>query len=146
MLNRKWLLIILLAASSVGIVAAGFSTAAHWNTGLYGFCELGEYFNCNVVNTSKYAEIMGVPVALFGLLSYTAFFIYGLISLKKPSLILSTFAGSLAIVGLGFSLYLSSVEAFILHTWCVVCITSQVAIILVAACVFWIRSIDSKNM
>ncbi|MFA6522183.1 MAG: vitamin K epoxide reductase family protein [Patescibacteria group bacterium] len=146
MLNkRKGIILALTIVSTIGLTAALFSTAAHWNTDLYGFCELGEHFNCNVVNTSKYATIVGFPVAGLGAMAYAGFLVFAGLIWKKANELLATLAGSMAIVGMGFSLYLSSIEAFVLHTWCVVCITSQICIALILGLVLWLRAIDQKQ-
>jgi len=63
---------------------------------------------------------------------YGMMFLASLLQLREPEdrglrlfLLLASFGG------LGFSLYLTSIEAFILHTWCVLCLTSQATILLI---------------
>jgi uncharacterized membrane protein len=64
----------------------------------------------------------GVPVALIGAVGYLALIVLALVrrSATAPSVLLL----SGALVGLGFSLYLTYVEARILYVWCILCLGS----------------------
>ena len=81
------------------------------------------------MNRSAYSDVAGIPVALVGLMAYL--FMIGLCVFQKekqetPALLLF-----LSGAGLAFSLYLTYVEAEVLRTWCVLCITSLVSIALI---------------
>lgn len=89
-------------------------------------CVIGEAFDCDVVNQSAYSKIVGIPVSLLGIIGYAFMSAAALLRLMKPSdrgalsfLLLATTAGLL------FSLYLTSIEAFVLYAWCILCLTSQ---------------------
>lgn len=88
---------------------------------------------CDLVNNSPYAELLGVPVAAWGLGAYLALFLLGLPLWEsrdavRPWVVALSFA--LALGGWLFSMYLTAIEAFVLRAWCSWCVTSAVLITL----------------
>ena len=67
-------------------------------------CGINERWDCGVVNHSPFAEIAGVPVAVFGILGYAAIAAFALARRWWIVLLLTTGA-------VGFSIYLTYVEA-----------------------------------
>ena len=123
-----------------GIVVSSVSLQHHYAKSKTEFCDIGQNFDCDIVNRSEYSEILGFPVALIGMLGYGA--LAGLASVYRerreaPSLIL---AG--AVAGLGFALYLTYIEARVLGVWCIMCLSSLALIsgIAVTAGILWVRS------
>ncbi len=141
-IKRETLIAIIIAAALVGVVAASYTALAKLGAASHEVCSVSESFNCEIVNTSQWSEIAGIPVSVLGLISYVLFIIGSLIVLKKPQENIETLLGALAIVGLLFSLYLTSIEAFVLHAWCMFCIASQIAILIIAAAVMMLRYKD----
>jgi len=87
--------------------------------------------SCEVVQSSPYARVAGVPVAFFGVLGYLALLITALVSLQPaflpkrgPSLLLA----ALATGGLLFTAYLTYLEAFVIQAWCRWCLGSAAVI------------------
>ena len=68
--NRLMSLIAILAVC--GIVVSSESLKHHYATSKTAFCDIGENFNCDIVNRSEYSSIFGIPVALIGMLGYGA--------------------------------------------------------------------------
>jgi vitamin-K-epoxide reductase (warfarin-sensitive) len=122
--RRLLLVIALFALAGAGI--ASLSLYHHYGTGTSSFCDLGQNFNCDIVNRSIYSTIGGIPVALIGLLGYAGLLILATAYRKNPDTPKLLLAGSLA--GLAFALYLTYVEAFVLAVWCVLCLSSLAAI------------------
>ena len=84
---------------------------------------------CEKVQTSDYAELGGVPVALIGAIGYALI----LASLALPG-DTGRFAGALLVlVGLGFSLYLTYLELFVIDAICQWCVASAVLMMLLLA-------------
>jgi vitamin-K-epoxide reductase (warfarin-sensitive) len=128
--NRYFLCIALCAA--MGAVVSGLALQHHYHRDSSSFCNINTTFNCDVVNRSAYSQIAGVPVALAGLLMYLIMLGLALFQNDKtetPALLLF-----LGLAGLAFSLYLTYVEASVLRTWCILCLTSLLAIALIAVC------------
>ncbi len=87
--------------------------------------------SCEYVQTSRYAELLGLPVALYGVAGYATLLGLGLAGLqpglasdRRVSVLLAAFAT----VGFGFTLYLTAIELFVLHAICRWCVASAVII------------------
>lgn len=109
-----------------GIALSTYSLAHKTGFTSGALCNLSDTFSCDIVNQGPYSEIFGVPVAGIGVVGYAFVLLAVLLKRKNPHdkslslfLVLSTFGG------LAFALYLTSLEAFILHAWCIVCLLSQ---------------------
>jgi vitamin-K-epoxide reductase (warfarin-sensitive) len=105
-----------------GVIVSSVSLQHHFATSKTAYCEIGQAFNCDIVNRSEYSSILGIPVALIGMLGYAA--LAGLATRYRerretPALLL---AGAAA--GLAFALYLTYVEARLLGVWCILCLSS----------------------
>ena len=49
-----------------GIVVSSVSLQHHYGTSKTKFCDIGNTFNCDIVNRSEYSSVLGIPVALIG--------------------------------------------------------------------------------
>jgi len=100
------------------------------------FCTLNATINCDIVNKGPFSEFFGIPVALIGFIGYLFILIAAVLKYKNPEdYSLTVFLLGLAYGGFGFSLYLTSIEATILHAWCLVCVSSQIMMLVIMACV-----------
>ena len=127
--RRIYVLIAVLALA--GVVDSGVALRNHYAKSKTAFCDLGESFNCDIVNRSSYSVVMGIPVALVGMLGYVA--LLGLSTAYRgkaetPAILLMA-----ALAGLGFALYLTYIEAYVLAVWCVLCLFSLAMITGIAA-------------
>ncbi len=111
------------ALALAGAAVSGYLTAVHYAHRPV-FC--GGLSSCETVNTSAYAELVGVPVALLGLLAYLAIgglaVLRGRFSWATPVLLTVAAAGTL------YSGYLTWVELAVLHAVCLWCVTSAAII------------------
>ncbi len=122
--------VVLLALA--GIALSVVSTINHYRTDPTSYCDFSEGFNCDIVNRSIYSRFPAqsahaVPVALIGLGGYIAIVILALLRGRTPKVLLML----AALVGLGFSLYLTYIEARVLHVWCILCLGSLAVITLI---------------
>jgi protein-disulfide isomerase/rhodanese-related sulfurtransferase len=91
---------------------------------------------CDAVRMSPFAYPMGIPMPVFGVAMYASL---ALLSFAEP--LFRERQGRLVrmciawISGLGFvgSLYLTGVEAFVLHAWCFWCVISATSVTLIFA-------------
>jgi len=82
---------------------------------------------CEVVQTSRYAELFGVPVAFYGVVGYAVLFVLGLVGLRPARAgdrRIAALLAALATCGFAFTLYLTSLELFVIHAVCRWCVTS----------------------
>jgi uncharacterized membrane protein len=114
-----------------GIVVSSVSLHHHYGTSQTTYCDFGANFNCDIVNRSIYSTILGVPDALIGILGYAALLALATVYRAKaeaPAMVLIA-----SVVGLSFALYLTYIEAFVLATWCILCLSSLILIVLITA-------------
>jgi vitamin-K-epoxide reductase (warfarin-sensitive) len=99
-----------------GLIVSCFALREHFRTE-ESPCAINERWDCGVVNHSPFAEIKGVPVAVFGIVGYAAIAAFSMVRRWWIVLLLATAA-------VAFSVYLTYVEARILETYCIWCVTS----------------------
>jgi uncharacterized membrane protein len=127
--QSKLLPALLLAFSVLGLIAAGYTSLMHLGGASSGICTIGEAFDCDLVNQSKWSKLAGIPVAYLGFLTYSIFFVSSIVLFFKRSKEHLAILVALGTVGVLFSLYLTYIEAFVLRTWCLFCVLSQIAVI-----------------
>ena len=120
-----------------GIAVSSVSLEHHYATSKTAYCDIGEAFNCDLVNRSVYSSIFGIPVALIGMLGYAALAGLATVYRKRPDAPAMLFGGAAA--GLAFALYLTYIEGHVLGVWCILCLSSLalIATITVLAGVIW---------
>lgn len=102
---------------TLGIGVAGYLTYVHY-AGISPQCVVGH--GCERVQASHWAKLAGVPVAVLGLAGYVAILASLLVRTE-----LGRLAGAcVALVGLGFSVYLTYLELFEIKAICPWCVTS----------------------
>lgn len=79
---------------------------------------------CDTVTSSPYSDIAGVPVVLLGVFFYLAVFFGAYLYLETKNRRVLTAVALLPVGGFGFSIWLTVVQAFILHAWCQYCLLS----------------------
>lgn len=105
--------------STLGVAVAGYLTYVHYS-GLRPICEIAH--GCETVQSSQYAFLAGIPVALLGLLLYVMLLAAAIT--RSEIGLLASFC--LALIGCCFSLYLTSREAFTIHAICSWCVASAI--------------------
>lgn len=114
---------VIMALALVGVYLAVRALQIHYSTGLTP-CSINDVWDCGAVNRGPYSVIYGVPVALIGIIGYI--FLFLMEALKKWRVMAAASLGAL-----GFSLYLTHIEASILQTWCEYCVGSLITISLI---------------
>jgi uncharacterized membrane protein len=110
----------------VGVAIAGYLTWIHY-AGLKPFC-VGGGGSCERVQSSRWSELAGIPVAVLGLGGYLAL----LGSLLLPAETGRSAAALIALVGAGFSAWLTYVEIAKINAICQWCAASAVIMGLLA--------------
>jgi len=87
----------------------------------------GPVGHCNLVQSSTYAQILGIPIAVLGILNYVAIAILWAGQRLKPLATLSAVALlGLTLFGALFSIYLTLLEIFVIRAVCVWCLSSAI--------------------
>jgi uncharacterized membrane protein len=114
-----------------GIVVSSVSLHHHYGSSQTSYCDFGASFNCDIVNRSIYSTVLGVPDALIGILGYGLLLALATLYRTKAKTPFMLLLASTA--GLGFALYLTYIEKFLLATWCILCLSSLTLIVLITA-------------
>jgi uncharacterized membrane protein len=124
----RYILAILAVA---GMVVSYLALRVHYDTGSAP-CSINEKWDCGIVNHSPYAVMYGVPVAGIGIAGYLLIAVLALVR-RRGLLLIAT------VIGMGFALRLSHIEAKVLGVWCVYCVTSQglIAVLMILAMAWW---------
>lgn len=120
MTERLMSLVAILAVC--GVVVSSMSLQHHYASSKTPYCDIGEMFNCDIVNRSAYSSILGIPVALVGMLGYGALAGLATVYRERSETAMLLFGG--AIAGLAFALYLTYIEARVLGIYCILCLSS----------------------
>jgi uncharacterized membrane protein len=132
MTNRARIIFTLIAiCAAAGIAISSISLYHHYGSSKTTYCDFGANFNCDIVNRSTYSTVFGVPDALIGIVGYAG--LLGLATRYRtrtatPMVLLIT-----SLAGLSFAVYLTYIEAFVLATWCVLCLSSLASILMITA-------------
>ena len=129
-MSRRAALTGIIILSIVGLSISSVSLVNHYSTSKSSYCSFGDNFNCDIVNRSIYSQVSGIPVALIGMIGYIVLALLSWLTRRGNDQRGFIVAGALA--GLGFSLYLTYVEKYILATWCILCLSSLAVIVLIA--------------
>lgn len=125
----RWVFATIAVLAVIGIVVSSISLYHHYGSSKTNFCDLGESFNCDIVNRSIYSSVFGIPVALIGILGYATLLALATVYRSKaetPAMLMIA-----STVGLGFAIYLTYIERFVLGTWCILCLSSFAMIVLI---------------
>lgn len=116
----RYIIVILAIA---GIVVSSLAWQVHYSTSTEP-CDINAHWDCGIVNHSRYSMLGPVPVAAIGVAGYLLLALLALFRKRAWTLIF-------ALLGLGFAIYLSHIEASLLEVWCLYCVISQGLIALI---------------
>ena len=129
--------------SLAGMGVSAVSLQRHYAKTITTFCSLGEKFDCDIVNRSEYSTLMGIPVAGIGVMGYGLLLV--LSTARRSRSETSTELLLASLLGLGFALYLTYIEAYVLATWCILCLASLALIMLIAVLAGIVKVREAKN-
>jgi vitamin-K-epoxide reductase (warfarin-sensitive) len=121
---------ILAVLAFAGIVDSSIALQRHYAKSATELCDFNQKFNCDIVNRSEYSSVAGIPVAAIGIVGYVALFVLSTFlrdRTETPNQLLGA-----AFAGLAFALYLTYIEAYVLTTWCILCLISLGLIALIS--------------
>jgi vitamin-K-epoxide reductase (warfarin-sensitive) len=128
--RNRVLFVIIAILALAGVVVSAISLERHYATSASGFCDFNQKFNCDLVNRSEYSSIVGIPVALIGVVGYA--YLFFLSAFRQARRETSTQLFVAATLGLAFALWLTYIEAYKLQTWCILCLSSLALIAAIA--------------
>lgn len=127
MFSRPFIISILALA---GLAVSAYLLTVHW--GWWSAVCLG-VGDCEAVNTSRFSEFLGIPVALMGMGAYAAI-IAASVAIRQN--IQTVWARRsvfiIAAIGVAFSAYLTYIELFVLYEICPWCVISAILVTAIA--------------
>lgn len=106
-----------------GIIDAGYLTYEHYAK-LIVPCRIALFADCGKVLNSPYATPFGVPLALLGLIHYTALLIVAICAWRYKSRLWSSLLLAQTCLGLIASLYFMYLQLFVIQALCLYCTAS----------------------
>lgn len=119
---RKRVVWFLLVLCVIGFFIALYLTFQHYTGGTPNCSLVG---GCEVVTTSKYATLFGIPISLFGTLYFFALIVSLFAWLQHKQRMFEMIAGILIILGAIISCILIAIQVFILDAICIYCMTTD---------------------
>jgi uncharacterized membrane protein len=110
----------------LGIAVAGYLTSVHYAE-LDPVC-VGGGGGCAKVQASGQSQLVGIPVALLGLAGYVVLLVLNLVA-GEPARMLAALT---ALIGAGFSIYLTIESVTVIEATCQWCLASLVLMSLLA--------------
>ena len=111
----------MLVFSFLGFLDASYLTAKHY---LHFEVPCSILNGCEQVLTSEYADVWGVPVALFGALYYLSVLLLVVAYLDRKNSMFLKGAVLLPITGFAATLWFVAVQIFLLNAFCFYCMVS----------------------
>jgi uncharacterized membrane protein len=127
----------------VGICIALYLTL--YKLGVIGVlsCSIG---SCEMVNTSKWSMLLGLPIAAWGLAAYVALLLLATVGSagdREGSVPIARMLVALSGWSVLFSAFLTYQELFVIHAICIWCISSAALwVVIFALCVADLRAVS----
>ncbi len=124
------LMLAILIFTTIGFADAAYLTYVHYHgfSALACFGAHSGHSSCQTVQSSQWSELDGVPVALLGLIGYVGLYVSYLVAARVNAELGRAAAFGIALIGFGFSMYLTYREIFTIHAICEWCVGSAVCL------------------
>lgn len=122
-MNQKTLGISLIILTVIGVALTGYLAVAFArNTSVVCFLET----DCNTVLASAYSNVLGIPLAFFGLAYYIALATFAVSYFRTQNPRTLNTINTVLTLGLAFYIFLFIIQAFVLQAFCIYCLSSSV--------------------
>jgi uncharacterized membrane protein len=118
----RWPAVAGLVVSLAGLAVATYLTVQHFDTGLQLSCPTHGIINCEKVTQSSYSKIMGIPVAVLGLVFFVVMAVFQLpVMWRSHRREIRAARLGWSVVGVGTALWLVYAELFRIDNICLWC-------------------------
>lgn len=107
------------------------------------FCDISEEVSCDIVITSIYSEIFGIPVAILGLVYFLIVLLLTLFNRRKEVFRTIFFLTLFVFIP---SLYLTALELFVIKSICILCESSKVLMLAILITSFLAMRAKAKTI
>lgn len=145
---RDTLRLVSIGLGIIGLLVTIYLVYTH-ATNTQQVCLEGGGFNCDLVQGSIYSRIGPVPIQYLGLAGYLGILAVLLLESRIPLLTTrgKIIVFAMTLFGFLYSMYLTTIEAFVIHAWCMWCLTNAITMTLlfgVSSARLW-RSISDTS-
>lgn len=118
-----------LVLATIGVLLTAYLTGVWLSGAELAACSEGS--SCDLVQSSRWSTLLGLPMALWGMLTYIAigFFVWR----SKKQAQMWTTALYIAVAGVGISAYLQAISVFELDAVCMYCVASAILMTVICA-------------
>lgn len=132
----KWIPIILIVFVIIGFADATYLTVEHYQN-IIPPCTIG---GCELVLTSQYAKVIGIPVSLLGAIYYFVILISLFIFIDTKKEIYLRMPLLISIFGLIASIWFSYLQIFVIKAFCPYCaVSGSVSLVIFIIAVYILR-------
>ena len=121
-LPNLWIVITILTLSILGIFDTVYLTVKRYSHDSSINCSIFE--GCDFVTTSSYSAILGIPVAVLGIIFYVGIFVLSFLYLRSKNRKFIVSLLGLSSIGVLMSFWFLYTQAFILNAFCLYCLVS----------------------
>lgn len=129
--RRDWPKTISILLTIIGLAISGYLVYTKV-LNLDVSCPKDGAFQCELVQNTIYSKVAGIPVQFIGLAGYLA--IFAVLLLEGRNAFFTKYGVQvvfgMTLFGFLFSAYLTSIEAFVIHAWCMWCLASAITMTL----------------
>lgn len=124
----------LVVVALLGLAVSSYLTwerAVHDNSSLT--CVIGSGGGCVTVQQSEYAVFLGIPVAILGIVAYSALLLTALV----PGTLARILGLGTGVVSAGFSAWLTYLELYVIEAICFWCVISFILTLIALGLTSW---------
>lgn len=138
----KWLIWTIIIISLVGILDSTYLTVGHY-TGESVLCPINSA--CDDVLTSEYSAILGIPLALLGVIFYFSVFVSSVLYLDTRKEKIFKLIILLSVIGFLSSLYFVYLQLFVIGVICFYCMISAIGSTIIFLLSFYVLKLIYKQ-
>ena len=121
-MSDRTLRVAIAIVATVGIAVSAYLTWVHYHPGAL-VCTAGG--GCETVQHSHYAVLLGIPIALYGLVAWIT--VLGLVSWNTE--VAHALVAAIGVSALGFAAYLVILQLAVIHAVCIWCMANDVVLV-----------------
>lgn len=123
--------------SLLGLIVSSF-LLYEYNLSGPVFCPVGG--GCDIVRASAYSHILGIPIPVLGIIFYLVMATLAVVHTHElPKKLVRKLQLLIGIAGVGFGVYLTFLEAFVIKAVCFWCLLSFIISLAILLLVIWGR-------
>lgn len=142
----NWLLGAVFPLAVTGLAIATYLVITHYGDQPIVCTAVGD---CERVNSSEYAVVAGLPVAVLGAIAYAVIALLVAIALRSSNATALIVAWAVALASSAFSAYLTYIEVYVIDAICVYCVASaslMTAILALLTTALWRQSREDEGV